>query len=1350
MELSEELCQQGWTLQWSCTFDWPYYFNTQTGQSQWHHPSQTIRIDQEQPRKRHHSEDNDIQPNQYGGADSNVTVEDALTEDSENPQTDIAPEACFTVQAPRMRRLKRFRTTTNEYRVTFNESNLQELVQQHGGPLSALHDVMGTLLDQLMDGFAPQDRVGIELLAPSLTHAVWVPLMRRDQVTVERMFRHIEKVIQSNADFTLNGNVILNILHVDMANGTGRVNTHTNMRQWLMKKKKSVITINNKDDLCLARALVTAKARLDKENDRTINWNNIRQGMCEQTKLAKALHANAGVPEGPCSLDEVDRFQQFLQDYQILVISCLPKDPIVFKGPENHKKLCVLYQQGHFDVITSLPGFFDQNYICERCLKCYDKHERHRCDNVCTGCFKNTKDGCQFEAWTFCQECHRYFKSQACYDRHKFKPTTTKKSARPKSTCDWVKRCEGCGKSVKDQHECGLSYCRACQMQMPIGHQCFMQPVRQKDREPEESIKGFLFFDFECRQEDVCSDDSQAFHHIPNFCVVHRVCDNCVMENDIQNNCDSCGQREFIFKGEETLSSLCHLLLNNPNFIAIAHNMSGYDGQFILQHLNNIGLPPQNVVMNGSKLMSLDLNKRCKVIDSYNFIPIPLSAFPKTFDLKELKKGFFPYLFNTKENETYIGPWPSASFYNPDQMTTKRREVFLDWYNHQVEKTFNMEEEMRAYCRSDVNLLRQGCIQFRKLFIEETAVDPFKECLTIASTCMRVFRRHFLKQGTIAIVPHQGYNPRYKQSVKALKWLRWIEKKEGIVIQHARQGGEKQIDQYRVDGFHGDRIWEFYGCVWHGCPTCRTNRESCVPGSDVTMEEAFHNTMFRADYLRQKGFQVHEIWECEYETQVKSNPKMKAFVDAIEIRQPLQPRDAFFGGRTNAVKLHHVIGPGEVIRYIDVCSLYPWVCKYGEFPLGHPKIITEQFGDVFDYKGLIQCSVLPPRGLYHPVLPQRINGKLLFPLCAKCAAEENQATCRHSDAERALEGTWVSVELHKALQTGYTLLKIFEVWHFEETTQYDPGTKDGGLFVDYINTFLKLKQEADGWPSHCQSEQEKLQYLEEYAEKEGVHLDRDAIVKNDGKRALAKLMLNSFWGKFGQRSKLPQTTFVNNLARYMELLLDQTKTVNNVRFVTDNVAQLQWEDDDEYITVGSNTNVFIAAFTTAQARLKLYSYLERLDRRVLYFDTDSIIYVSTPEAWDPPIGNFLGDMTDELRKPYGEGSYITEFVSGGPKNYAYKVYSPDKQSSAKVCKVRGITLNFSTEQNINFDSMRQLLPTLTRTCTDEKANLNIHYPKKIQRLNPGTVVSKSFKKDYRLVYTKRALCEDYTTKPYGF
>jgi len=61
---------------------------------------------------------------------------------------------------------------------------------------------------------------------------------------------------------------------------------------------------------------------------------------------------------------------------------------------------------------------------------------------------------------------------------------------------------------------------------------------------------------------------------------------------------------------------------------------------------------------------------------------------------------------------------------------------------------------------------------------------------------------------------------------------------------------------------------------------------------------------------------------------------MAKFFDDIKLVAPLEPRDAFYGGRTNAVKLYHQCKEGERIRYIDVCSLYPRVCKTGEFPLG--------------------------------------------------------------------------------------------------------------------------------------------------------------------------------------------------------------------------------------------------------------------------------------------------------------------------------------------------------------------------------------------------------------------------------
>ena len=79
---------------------------------------------------------------------------------------------------------------------------------------------------------------------------------------------------------------------------------------------------------------------------------------------------------------------------------------------------------------------------------------------------------------------------------------------------------------------------------------------------------------------------------------------------------------------------------------------------------------------------------------------------------------------------------------------------------------------------------------------------------------------------------------------------------------------------------------------------------------------------------------------------------------------------------------------------------------------------------------------------------------------------------------------------------------------------------------------------------------------------------------------------------------------------------------------------------DNFLKQDISTNVFLAAFTTAWARLKLYGVLDKLGKNVLYHDTDSVIYISDGEN-DPPIGNFLGEFTDEL-----DGDIIETFVSG--------------------------------------------------------------------------------------------------------
>lgn len=124
----------------------------------------------------------------------------------------------------------------------------------------------------------------------------------------------------------------------------------------------------------------------------------------------------------------------------------------------------------------------------------------------------------------------------------------------------------------------------------------------------------------------------------------------------------------------------------------------------------------------------------------------------------------------------------------------------------------------------------------------------------------------------------------------------------------------------------------------------------------------------------------------------------------------------------------------------------------------------------------------------------------MFPLCRTCSENLQQEPCDHTEKERALNGTWVSIELMKALQKGYRVLRIDEVWHFPQ--------RSDELFRLYIDRFLKIKQESSGYPSWCTSNDDRQQYVQEYEDNEGIKLNHEKITSNPGLRALAKLMLN--------------------------------------------------------------------------------------------------------------------------------------------------------------------------------------------------------------------------------------------------
>ena len=90
--------------------------------------------------------------------------------------------------------------------------------------------------------------------------------------------------------------------------------------------------------------------------------------------------------------------------------------------------------------------------------------------------------------------------------------------------------------------------------------------------------------------------------------------------------------------------------------------------------------------------------------------------------------------------------------------------------------------------------------------------------------------------------------------------------------------------------------------------------------------------------------------------------------------------------------------------------------------------------NIQQYYGLIKCKVLPPRDLYHSVLPYKCNKKLLFPLCRTCAEiSDNSKLCNHDrEEDREFIGTWASIELFEAMKLRYQHKDVHEIWYFPD------------------------------------------------------------------------------------------------------------------------------------------------------------------------------------------------------------------------------------------------------------------------------------------------------------------------------
>ena len=1071
------------------------------------------------------------------------------------------------------------------------------------------------------------DKIRVVIKDPNLKSGfVSIPLMDVKNFSVNKIFKVFEDVIESNENFEISNDTQLVFTSVNMPTdwmGSYEPNIH----KLDISMKKSIIQIKNKDNKCVARAVATGICRVENGVNST-EYDNCKRGRKIQLELADEILEHAEIDARPLCVEDVKDIEH-TTGYQITIIDGDDYNNVYYpdteakdyKPPNDDEKTIYLYKhKGHCDLIANnrVAGFFKKENFCHKCKKTYKKKGCHKCRFKCNSCCRSDCPSIHIpkaekKYVIHCEGCDRYFPCQKCYLNHI-------QNDKGESVCERIWKCQKCKKVLTrktqppETHVCGDFLCGNCKRVCHKDHKCYMYPKRLK---PPSS--KYIFFDFE-------ADISGAQHEVMYSVSMTFDDETPIIHEDINEFC------EWAFQ------------LEHKGFTFLAHNGKGYDYQFIIRWIyENTDYQPF-VIFGGQKIMYMSIKElNIRFIDSLSFITMPLKAFPKTFGENELKKGFFPHWFNTKENWDYKGPMPDADFFKYNSFKEKDRNEFIKWYNQKVKDEYIWEQkkEMKEYCISDVDILRKCCIKFRKLYMENCEIDPL-QYLTIASVCMAIYKYHYIDL---------SYPARCKT----------------------------------------------FDALWTGDPSKYDDEKRAI----------YNKCKTNFDDM------THSIIEREQK------------IGIVEFKEIDWMRRSFFGGRTNATKLIYNFKEGEIGHYRDITSLYPTTNYYDKYPLGHyieigeEECKTNQY-DILQniraeyYFGFIECKVVCPKNLYHPVLPRK-GEKLFFDL--------NDKT-----------GVWCSNELYNAQRLGYKIKEVIKIRHYAETTTE--------LFKPYVSKFLKIKQEASGFPEWVKCEEDKDKYIKQYLDNQGIQMEKEKIEVNPGLRAIAKLCLNSLWGKFGQRTNMGKCEIVKNKEEFYKILFNDTYTDINWLEITEDKLQVSYKIKDDYVENDYNTSIAVACFTTASARCRLYEGLEVIQNQVLYFDTDSIVYRYKEGDKYLKNGDYLGDWTDELDGK----NMVGTFVSGGPKNYSYET-----DDGKYHTKVKGFNLNYEVSQGINHLSMIDLVKSVLGG-VDKKIKINYDT---IKREKGHILTNLNQDKNYGLVYDKRSILPadefgNYDTIPFGY
>lgn len=381
-------------------------------------------------------------------------------------------------------------------------------------------------------------------------------------------------------------------------------------------------------------------------------------------------------------------------------------------------------------------------------------------------------------------------------------------------------------------------------------------------------------------------------------------------------------------------------------------------------------------------------------------------------------------------------------------------------------------------------------------------------------------------------------------------------------------------------------------------------------------------------------------------------------------------RKALHGGRTETFCGYYKADEekGEIIRGIDVQSMYPYVMYHFDMPYGEPTVHKEGAipDDWIDGCGMVECDIEPPafnpdRPYFKPLIGGRLgkDGKYEFNLYPK---KKEVITL---------------VEARRCVSVGYTISKVYTVYHFQPRSD---------LFKSYIRTFLKIKVESSNPPPDVEK------CIRDHKDKYDIDLDPVKLSEpeNAGRRALAKLALNNLWGKLAQRDldtvvMVDPTGFHKTMARHKKGEISVSQVCVDPHL--EETFSISYAEKTRVNNITRcKVNVAIAAHVTAYARMRLYDVLgdPALEGKVLYCDTDCVWFACQRGYKHPEEGDYLGDYEDEAPK----GVVFNEFVGLAPKLYAVRDTTQLDNPKATKLKCKGFKMTNKAKALITFDSLR--------------------------------------------------------------